>query len=184
MALLDRDRSHNGQITSIKWRPDPWMASAARSVTSRPIKASASQHGTAGSGPASASITHTERAEPTYGRSRPWPVSRTSSPQSIWVWTFTVTRSRWGSRPETDTRDCRRLAPVAPRRRAGRHSHPDRPRGSHPGSVPDPRRQGGRSRAGAASAVEVPAAPRPHLAWWDDRVDPSPRAVAVLPAVR
>jgi hypothetical protein len=110
MALLDRDRSHNGQITSIKWRPDPWMASAARSVTSRPIKASASQHGTAGSGPASASITHTERAEPTYGRSRPWPVSRTSSPQSIWVWTFTVTRSRWGSRPETDTRDCRRLA--------------------------------------------------------------------------
>jgi hypothetical protein len=36
------------------------------------------------------------RAEPPYGRSRPWPVSRTL-PRSISAWTSTRTRSRWGS---------------------------------------------------------------------------------------
>src|SRR6266487_2217300 len=55
-----------------------------------------SQHETAGSGPHLRGSPTLRRAEPTYGRSRPWPVSRVLHP-STWGWTSTRTRSRWGS---------------------------------------------------------------------------------------
>ena len=79
-----------------------------------------SQHGTAGSGPHLTWVTHDGRAEPPYGRSRPWPaVSRTSSPQSIWGWTSTATRSRWGSSPQTSRPPRSTGFPTTSRRCAG-----------------------------------------------------------------
>ena len=65
-------------------------------------------------------VTHDGRAEPPYGRSRPWPaVSRTSSPQSIWGWTSTATRSRWGSSPQTSRSPRSTGFPTTSRRCAG-----------------------------------------------------------------
>jgi hypothetical protein len=70
-----------------------------------------------------------------------------------------------------------------PRRRAGRHPYPHPCRGSRAGPVPHQSRHGRRPHPRTEPARQVPAAPRPRLAWW---VDPDPRlpGVAARPAVR
>ncbi len=58
------------------------------------------------------------RAEPPYGRSRPWPVSRVVRP-STWGWTSTRTRSRWGSCRPTSRSQTSNGSPTTRRRSAG-----------------------------------------------------------------
>src|SRR6266540_2054408 len=77
-----------------------------------------SQHGTAGSGPHLRGSPTLKRAEPTYGRSRPWPVSRVVRP-STWGWTSTRTRSRWGSCRPTSRSQTSNGSPTTRRRSAG-----------------------------------------------------------------
>ncbi len=68
------------------------------------------------------------------------------------------------TRPETDRRDCRRLTAAAPRRRAGRHPHPDRPGGGGAGSVSHQRRHGPRPDPCPQPARQILAAPRAGVA--------------------
>src|SRR6266536_899867 len=77
-----------------------------------------SQHGTAGSGPHLRGSPTLKRAEPTYGRSRPWPVSRVVRP-STWGWTSTRTRSRWGSCQPTSRSQMSSGSPMTRHRSAG-----------------------------------------------------------------
>src|SRR6266536_2354939 len=77
-----------------------------------------SQHGTAGSGPHLRGSPTLRRAEPTYGRSRPWPVSRVLRP-STWGWTSTRTRSRWGSCRPTNRSQMSSGSPMTRHRSAG-----------------------------------------------------------------
>ena len=68
------------------------------------------------------------------------------------------------TRPETDRRDCRRLTAAAPRRRAGRHPHPDRPGGGGAGSLSHQRRHGPRPDPCPQPARQILAAPRAGVA--------------------
>ena len=73
--------------------------------------------------------------------------------------------------------------PAAPGRGTGGDPHPHPGRGGGARSVPGPRRPGRRPHPRAASAVEVPAAPRAALAGRE-RLDADPRALAAGPALR
>ena len=88
---LNTVRTHvqNGLV---KLGVHPKLEAAAVAVRHRLVHGSSAWSGRLRS--VSAWVTHTGRAEHTYGRSRLGPVARTGLPQSIWVWTFTVTRSR------------------------------------------------------------------------------------------
>jgi hypothetical protein len=77
-----------------------------------------SQHGTAGSGPHLRGSPTLKRAEPPYGRSQPWPVSRVLHP-STWGWTSTRTPSRWGSCRPTSRSHRSSGSPTTTHRSAG-----------------------------------------------------------------
>jgi len=77
-----------------------------------------SQHGTAGSGPHLRGSPTLVRAEPTYGGSRPWPVSREVRPSTL-GWTSTRTRSRWGSCRPTSRSHRSSGSPMTRHRSAG-----------------------------------------------------------------